>query len=69
MYMVSRFENHNQLARDDADIRSHGKQSCANPRRLGFCFRVDPDSDQACRVSLELEYLEFHRERCFFFVL
>ena len=36
-------------------IRSHGEQSCANPRRLEFCFRNDPDSDQAHRESLELE--------------
>jgi hypothetical protein len=46
----------------DADIRSHGEQSCANPRRLEFCFRTDPESDQAYR-ALELEHLKFHRER------
>ena len=46
-----------------ADIRSHGEQSCANPRTLDFCFCTDPECGQAYRATLELEHLEFHRER------
>ena len=45
----------------DACIRSHGEQSCAGPRRLEFCFRTDPESDQVYRGTRALRIL--HRER------
>ena len=43
----------------NADIKSHGEHSCANPRRLEFCSRTDPESDQVYS-ALDLEH---HRGR------
>ena len=62
---VLRSKNDNQRAKNNsrnAYIRSHGEQSCASPWRPKFCFRTNPDSDQAYKASPELEYLEFQRE-------
>jgi hypothetical protein len=57
-YYVPRITISARKSSRDADIRSHGEQSCANPKRFEFCFRTDSESDQVYRASLELEHLE-----------
>ena len=68
MDMVSRSEkSQSATSSHDADIRSHGKQSCANPSTAGdlkYVFVTDPESDQAYRAMLEVKHFEFQGDDC-----
>ena len=59
VHMFSRSESQSASEKNsrDADIRSHGEQSCENPRRLEFYFYTDPENDQAYRASLEMIWI------------